>query len=138
MLRDLVLKDKWLKLASLVAAICIYLTVSAAIRKEGSPIISPGIGTQMRFFDNLPVLVVSSAADVRSFRVSPDKVSVTVRGETGAVDSLQARDLHAMVDLSGVQSASNLVQRVEVSTPPGITLVRVDPEAVVVVGVSPQ
>lgn len=133
MLRDLILKDFWLKLASLVAAVFIWLTVSAAIRREIDLRNYPGPLVERRIFLNLPVLVVSSASDVRNFRVQPSTVAATVRGDAELLERLQPADIHVIVDLTGIDSASDLRKRVEVSTPPGVMHVSVEPQVVDVI-----
>jgi YbbR-like protein len=129
-LRDLVFRDFWLKLFSLGLAILIWVTVSLAIWKEVSPpsILSPT--AEERPFYHVPVLVMSSAADVHDFRVSPSEVDVTVKGETEIVRKLEANEIRAWVDLTGIESAGNLRKRIDISTPPGVSLERVSPEEV--------
>ena len=127
-LRSIILKDFWLKLFSVVLAALIWLTVSFAIRKENSQEFVPLAAGPSRTFD-LPVLVVSAAADVREFRVSPDHVQVTVQAEPAILEVLQEKDIRVLVDLTDIESARNLRKRVEVSTPPGVTH-RVVPEYV--------
>ena len=129
-LRDLVLRDFWLKLFSLGLAILIWVTVSLAIWKEISPPLAPSVTAEERPFYHVPVLIVSSAADVRNFKVSPGEVDVTVKGETEIVRKLEANEIRAWVDLTGIESASKLRKRIDISTPPGVSLERVSPEEV--------
>lgn len=129
-LRDLVLRDFWLKLFSLGLAILIWITVSLAIWKEISPPLAPSVTAEERPFYHVPVLIVSSAADVRNFKVSPGEVDVTVKGETEIVRKLEANEIRAWVDLTGIESASKLRKRIDISTPPGVSLERVSPEEV--------
>jgi len=131
-LRDFFLKDAGLKVFSLALAILIWLTVSFAIRK--------GSRQEANVFSNIPsrvlrvpVLVMSAAANVREFRVRPNYVEVTVRGEQAALAKLQERDIHAIVDLTGIESTEGMSKRIEVSTPPGIVHVGVYPEDVEIV-----
>lgn len=132
-LRDLLFQDLWLKLTSLVAAVFIWLTVSAAIRKEVDLASYPTAGRVSRTVPGLPVLVVSATADARGFKVRPNTVSVTVRGERDSVARLRPRDLRVMVDLTGAETVRAARKQVDVSTPPGITYVRAEPEIVDVV-----
>jgi hypothetical protein len=46
---------------------------------------------------------------------------------------LQANQIHAMVDLTDIPSNRDLRQRVDVSTPPKVTLLSVDPPKVGVI-----
>lgn len=133
-LRQLIFKDIWLKLFSLALAILIWLTVTFAIQKVGSPAASLSALTRDRTFYNLPVLVLSAAADVRDFKVKPPEAEVTVQGDPKTVENLQSKDIKVMVDLTGIEAgAGNFRARVQVSTPIGVTHVRVVPEDVEVI-----
>jgi hypothetical protein len=133
-LRNLILSDFWLKLFSLALAVLIWLTVSFAIRQEVPP--AAGLGNvnfeELTFF-NVPVLVVSTAADVRSFKVNPSEVQIKVRGEAKQLRQLQASDIRALVDLTGIESARGLRKRIAVTTPAGVTFVQAVPDEVEVV-----
>jgi YbbR domain-containing protein len=131
-LRDLVLKDFWLKLFSVSLAVLIWVTVSFAIHKENIQPASVVANLPTRVL-RLPVLVVSAAADVREFHVAPDHIEVTVWGEAANLARLQDKDVSVMVDLTDIESARGMSKRVEVSTPPGITLKSVFPDSVQVV-----
>ena len=78
-------------------------------------------------YGNLPVHLLSAAQDVRDYRVAPDTVLVTVSGPPNAMAVLQADQIHAMVNLTGIESSRNSHWPVEVSVPVGMTLVRVEP-----------
>src|SRR5881628_2504204 len=130
--RQLVFEDFWLKLFSLVLAILIWFTISLAIQKEVSPVPTPIQPTMERTFFNLPVLTMSSAEDVRNFRVTPKEVEVTVQGEAKLLQSLSFKDVRVMVDLTGIE-AGHVRRRVQVSTPAGVTHVHVSPQEVEVI-----
>jgi len=132
-LRELFFHDFWLKLFSLALAVLIWLTVAFAIKKEGSPVVALTVPLQEMAFSNLPVVVMSSAQDVRSIRVSPSQVEVTVQGEGKTLRGVQAKDIRVIVDLTDIEEAQGLKKRIEVSTPPGISLVRVFPSEVQIV-----
>jgi len=84
-------------------------------------------------FTNLPVLIVSAAADVREFHVTPNAVTVTVSGQPEIMAALQMDQVHALVDLTDIEAARNLQRRVDITTPAGVTLVNVNPAEVNVV-----
>jgi hypothetical protein len=132
-LRQLVLHDFWLKLFSLALSILVWVTVSFAIRQQGSPVNTLGLTMKERAFYNLPVVVMSSAEDVRNFKVSPNEIEVAVQGDGKILDKLQSKDIRAIVDLTGVEGARDLRKRIEISTPPGVTHVRVVPAEVQVI-----
>jgi YbbR domain-containing protein len=124
-LRNLVFEDFWLKLFSLVLAVLTWLTVTFASNKE--------IGTESRVFSNLPVTILASAENVHNFKVSPHEVEIMVRADPKTLQSLQSKDVRAIVDLTGVAAARVLHKRIEVSVPAGVTCLRVAPEAVQVI-----
>ena len=131
--RQLIVEDFWLKLFSLGVAILIWLTVSVAIRKEVTFPSNPLERTEPRTFLDVPVLVVSAAADVRNFKVNPSTVEVTVRGTPETMARLQDRDVRVIVDLSDIESARYLRKRVDVTMPPDVTLINVFPAEVSIV-----
>lgn len=131
-LRHLFLHDLPLKLFALAMAILIWATVQFAIRKGITGVTQSGAQV-MRTFQDLPVLVVSTAADVRAFRVNPARVDVTVRGEKEIMRQLVEKELRVTVDLSEIASAHDLRKHVDVAMPPGVALVSVAPPDVDVV-----
>jgi YbbR domain-containing protein len=127
---DWMTKDFWWKLFSLVLAVVIWLTVYK-IREE--PVVPASVAGVPLTYGSLPVLVVSAASDVRDFRVLPGTVAVKVSGPAEVMAVLQANQIHPVVDLTDIASARNLKRRVEISMPPGVTLVSVEPAEVGVV-----
>jgi YbbR domain-containing protein len=134
-LRNLVLDDFWLKLFSFVLAVLTWFTVrSMATQKEGLAMSThPNAPVRQIQISNLPVVILSSAEDVRSFHVSPSAVEVTVQGDAKTLSTLQSKDIRVLVDLTGIGDAHDLRKRIEVSTPAGVTYVKVDPEEVQVI-----
>ena len=135
-LRGLLFHDFWLKLFSLALAVLIWLTVSFAQSGDGRSFLT-NRGAPEQTYYNIPVLVMSSAADVRNFKVDPNVVAVTVRGDKKALHELQARearDIRALVDLTGIEEAARgMHKRIDVTTPAGITFVQVVPNEVEVI-----
>ena len=129
-MRDWITKDLGWKLFSLFLAVAIWLTVHKIYEEPG---VAPGLVTGNTVtFGNLPVLIVSAAQDVRDFRVAPLTVKVTVSGSADDMARLQANQVRATVDLTDIESAADLHRVVDVSAPPGVTLVNVDPPKVMV------
>ncbi|MCX6886359.1 MAG: hypothetical protein WCR20_08770 [Verrucomicrobiota bacterium] len=128
-LRHLLLEDLWLKLFSLALAVLTWIAITFALVRDQSPV-GFGSNQRMRTFQGLPVVIMSSAADVRRVRVSPKEVEVVVQAENRVLEQLQPRDIHVLVDLTGIEAAQGLRKRIEVSTPAGVTLVRVRPQEV--------
>jgi hypothetical protein len=120
-MRDLLTKDFGWKLFSLALAVAIWLIVQT-IRNEST-----------RTFPNLPVLAVSASADVREFKINPGTVEVAVSGRPDVMAALADKEIHATIDLTDIETARDLRKRVDVSTPPGVTVLRVTPSYVDVV-----
>jgi YbbR domain-containing protein len=129
-LRNLIFRDFWLKLFSFGLAIVIWLIVSIAIQNEVTPGSSLTSRLGQRTLTNLPIVFMSSAGDVRDIRVTPQQVEVTIQGDPKTLDLLQDTDIRAIVDLTDVSSARDLRKRIHVSTPAGISHVRVEPPEV--------
>lgn len=126
-LRDLLFRDVWLKLFSLGLAVLTWVTVSYAIQRKRTPIGNLTLATDQLVFPRIPVVVLSSAQDARSFQVVPQDVEITVQGDPLTLRRLQTTDIRALVDLTGVNEARDLWKRIEVATPAGVTYVRVHP-----------
>lgn len=132
-LRRLFVRDFGLKLFSLAVAVLIWVTVNYAIQEDLHVQGRPMARVRERTFRSLPVLVVSAAADVRAFRVSPSTVDVIVLGDPAVLSRLQERDIHPFVDLTNIEAAQDLRKRVEISAPAGVMHSKVLPESVDVV-----
>jgi YbbR domain-containing protein len=134
-LRNLVVHDFWLKLFSLGLAFLIWYIVSPlAYRKDASAIESLANAGSEQTFAKIPVLIMSTAADVHDFKVSPDQVIVTVRGNAARLQELRSQDIRALVDLTGIEAAPRGSRlRIGVTTPAGITLVSIVPDDVQVI-----
>jgi hypothetical protein len=130
-LRDWITKDFGWKLFSLFLAVAIWLIVHK-IYEEPLTVSASVVGSTVTF-DNLPVLVVATAADVHDFRVAPTTVKVTVSGSAEVMGKLQADQVHAVVNLTDIGPKRDLHVPVEVSAPPGVALVNVDPPTVGVI-----
>jgi len=133
-LRNLILQDFWLKLFSFTLAVLFWFTVFLTHRSESA---SMGplslVPPQQLVFLGLPVVVMSSAEDVRSVRVEPKEVDVTVQGDPKILKTLQKKDIRVLVDLTYIEAAQYLRTRIYVSTPLGVTPVKVVPENVQVI-----
>jgi hypothetical protein len=130
-MRDWLTKDFWWKMFSVVLAVIIWLTVHKIYEEHGTAGAAV-LGSPVTY-EELPVLVVSTASDVHDFRVIPAVVSVKVNGLPDVMAVLQANQIRATVDLTDIGSATDLKRRVDVSVPNGVTLVSVDPPKVSVV-----
>jgi YbbR domain-containing protein len=127
-LRAWLVDDFGWKIFSLVLAIAIWLTVHRILEEAALP--APTVGGATLTYGNLPVLIVAAAADVHLYRVVPETVKVTVSGSPEAIAVLQANQIRATVDLTGIDSANDLKRSVDVSVPSGVTVTSVEPAKV--------
>jgi YbbR domain-containing protein len=132
-LRKLVFVDFWLKLFSLGLAILIWLTVWFSISKDVSPFAALTNRSTEKTYFNVPILVILPASDVRNVKVDPGTVQVTVRAEPKLLDDLKMKDIRAQVDLTGIESARGLHQRIDITLPTGVIEVRTIPSEVEVI-----
>jgi YbbR domain-containing protein len=131
-IRNLIVRDFWLKLLSLVFAVFIWLAVSKVVlkREVGSPLAAFGAQVVEQTYVNVPIMVIFPAAEIRNVNLNPTEVRVSVRGSPDAMQRLRPQDIHAQVDLTGIESARALRKRIEISLPSGITYTRVVPDEV--------
>ena len=130
-MRDLLFKDFGWKLFSLLLAAFIWYTVHKLIEEPGAT--GPANATSSVTYDELPVLIVATAADMHLYHVRPDKVSVTVSGPENIMSVLQENQIRVTVDLSKFDPALGADQPVNVSVPGGVTLVKVNPPTATVI-----
>lgn len=131
-LRDIITTDFGWKILSLALAVAIWVTVRPLSEGPTNPA-NPLPTTETRPFTNLPVLVISGAADAREIKVDPEFVTVTVRGQPELISAMTGKEIRVMVDLTGIEAASGLLKRVEVSVPPGVAFMSVEPPQVYVI-----
>jgi YbbR domain-containing protein len=127
MMRELFLKDWAWKLFSLLLAAAIWLTVHRILEPEAASLVER---TSMFTYQNVIVHIVSSSADMSLYHVVPEDVRITVTGPPEVMDQLHADQIRAEVELTGSGPGSG---QVNVITPPGVTLMGVDPPTVSVI-----
>lgn len=132
MMRDLLFKDFWWKLFSLLLAGFIWYTVHKIIEEPQAAAVGPANITVP--YGNVPVSIVAAGMDTRLFGINFNTVSVTVSGLPLAMNVLQGNQIHASVNLSDFNETTKDLDRfVEVAVPWGVTVVSVDPPKVKIV-----
>ena len=128
--RNLVVKDFWLKLFSLALAILIWLTVRFSI--SGETTTSPWLALIGRPPDEavLTIPVQLPPGGAQKFSSVPANVQVTLRGDPQLLKTLRPENVHAEVDLAGIESANGLLRPVEIILPKGIFYTRLEPDEV--------
>jgi YbbR domain-containing protein len=135
-MRDLFLKDLGWKLFSLLIAAAIWFTVNRILHEASVPL-EAATGTPVTY-GNLPVTLVSALADVRAFHIAPTTIKVTVTGPASVMNTLQADQLHATVNIAGASLLHGQLLPVEISTPPQVAVVSVEPDKVLIIVPSPS
>lgn len=134
---DFFLRNFWLKLASLILATLIWLTVQANLDKENRGVypdknlsdeLDKRVVTQKRF--ELPVTILSEGSNSTVYRSIPTNVTVTFSGEAVRINSLEDRELLAYVDAGGVTDPQHEVFPVLVNAPSSVSLLRVIPPVI--------
>lgn len=134
--RDLILNNFWWKFFSLVLASMIWFTIYAMQRNLRIGQLDPA-NEMVRIFAKHPITVMRTAADVRSFRVVPSEVDVTVSGPPAIIQSLAERDVEVYINLTDVLDAEGLIKRVQIFTPQNVKTVEVHPADVRIERVRP-
>jgi hypothetical protein len=129
-LKNVFLKDVWLKLFSLALAILIRIVVSFAIEREATPIPILPPPNPEHTFRSVPVSLLSSPDETRTFKVEPKDIEVTVEGEVKLLQNLETKDIRVVVNLAGIEGTNSVTRPIEVLTPAGITHYRVQPHDV--------
>ena len=130
-LREIVIERVGLKLFSLALAVAIWYTVEPLSQDRTRRNVNPLPSAQTGSFTNLPVRVMmSSAADMREVKVVPDAVTVTVSGRPEMISAMTGQEIIVIVDLTGIEAARGLRKRVEVTVPPGVAFISVEPSQV--------
>lgn len=134
---DLFLRNFWLKMASLILATLIWLTVQANLDKENRGVYPDKnlsdewdrrVVTQKRF--ELPVTIFSGGSNSMVYHSIPTNVTVTFSGEAVRINGLEEREVLAFVDAGGVTDPQHEVFPVLVNAPATVNLLRVIPPVV--------
>lgn len=125
--RDLILKNFWWKLVSLLLAVFTWFSIQLARFRSGQDLV----------FSNVPVQVLRNPTDATIYRVHPASVEVSAHFESGALKTISERDIQVFVDMIQQSELGTVVRTVLVGAPEGV-VVRVEPSAVSVEKIAPQ
>ena len=134
--RNLIVKDFWLKLFAFALAVLIWFTIDFSINKEVSPWAELIGRTADETVMTVPVHV---PGDMHGVTLDPEQVEVTLRGDPKSLEKLKQSpgDVRAQVNLTGIHSANGLLRQVELILPQGVSYTHIDPDKVEV-GISPK
>ena len=122
LLRRLFLKNKRLKLLSLVLATLAWYAISSTVGIHGSAqsISSGDLVAATRKIAGVPVLAVVWPDPAVSVELLPARVNIVLTGRNSELQKLNRVDIRAMVDCGVVQAYTNCELPVVVNLPPGI------------------
>ncbi|MBA4149517.1 MAG: hypothetical protein H0X66_15500 [Verrucomicrobia bacterium] len=133
--RRLVQENFWLKLFSVILAIGLWFIIRVDIQSGPSLPQTPVTNPILRVLE-LSVYVLTDPADAQIFKISPEKVAVTVTGESAVLRRFTGEDFKAYVDLTTIQTIQTNME-VRLHVPAGVTILNVLPRAVDLERVSP-
>lgn len=122
-LRDLFIKDFWWKLASFLLAIFIWSVVKGELR-VGDDTSVPAIIDE---YKKIPITLLRDPGDVRPLRVAPREVDVIISGVQTQLKNIRAEQIEVFVKLANVRNLDGERFKVQVTAPPGITVISVVP-----------
>jgi YbbR domain-containing protein len=125
--RNLVVKDFWLKLFAFALAVLIWLTVKFSIRGEGS--FSSAIFGHGSDEIVMVIPVHVPATDPSAYTVQPPQVQVTLHGDPKLLKSLADDDVQAQVDIPNAESAEG-IRQVRIILPQGVAYSRLSRDVV--------
>ncbi|HAB16093.1 MAG TPA: CdaR family protein [Verrucomicrobiota bacterium] len=123
--RSLILEHRGQKLFALGLAVLIWLTVRST---EGIRI-GDGSTDGRQVFPNVPIVVLTSAADLGRYAVSPEFVNVELSGDPDVLRRVSAQSVEAYVNLVDLGSTPQMIA-IHANPPDGTTLVALDPTRV--------
>jgi hypothetical protein len=125
--RDYILEHRWQKLFALGLAVLIWFTVRSTGGLRNVDDASDGI----RHFDNVPIVVLTSAADLGRYEVSPSRVRVELSGTPERLRDLTPSMIEAYVNLVDLGRTPQTIN-IHVNPPSGTTVTLVDPVKILV------
>ena len=134
--RDLIQNNFWLKLLSIALATVIWFVIRSSqdLSFGATPVLNPSVQETAA----LPVTVLTHPADARIFKITPERVVVTVTGESAVLRKYSRKDYRAYVDLSELGAREpNAEELVKIHLPPEVVLLKTAPQAVRIEQVSP-
>lgn len=86
--------------------------------------------TASRRIENSEVRPLLAADDMRTVRIRPEKVTVTLRGSPQQTAELSARDVYTYVDCTDLTGPAEYDVAVRADVPPGLKVEKIEPAAV--------
>jgi hypothetical protein len=133
MLRELLTHNWRWKLFSLLLAVAVWFYIRTSIRGDlGMPRLRPGGAATADFMHEFAVARLTAPGDTNLYHLDPATTRVTVRGDFLLMQELNWDEFHVFVDLTRPPDKPLSAHVIQVSPPPGMTVVAIEPPAVIV------
>jgi hypothetical protein len=86
--------------------------------------------TAVRRIENCAVRPLRAADDLRAVRISPEKVTVTLRGSPRTIERINPTEVYTYIDCTGLSGPADYEIVVRADVPPGVQVETIDPAAV--------
>ncbi len=126
MLKHLFTHNRWQKIFSLLLASLIWFAVHSGLALNGA---SAELGRDVRAWEGLPITVLTPAADLGHYEVSPAQVSVVLRGDAATLAKIRPQDLEVYVNLVEA-SDSHMTRRIHIYAPADTQVLSISPAEV--------
>ena len=135
-MRDLILHNFWWKVFSLLLATLIWYVINFNLETQStaSPLLISTRADNRDF--QLPVTVITSAANRRALTIHPTEVRVKVRGDRLTLDRLSRDDIQVYVKLIDDPNPEGSF-RLDVRVPPNVVVQQTSPAHVYVTSAGP-
>jgi hypothetical protein len=127
--RHLLFNNLWWKLLAFALAVMIW---SGAQNVEVRELSSPLLPTAERTFHDLPIRILAPPGIPGPLHIQPPTARIDVVGDPPMVRRLGATDPLVFVELAGDFGPGTVTNRLDVRLPDGVSLIRVNPEYVVI------
>ena len=126
--RNSILNNFGWKLLSLFLAALTWLTIHTSFeRHEEAANQATVITSSSRIFSAIPLTLLTSPTNTNRFRLSPDFVEVEIGGEESQLQTMQARDVQAFVNITDAQDEVQFRKPIEVRVPHEVILKTINP-----------
>jgi YbbR domain-containing protein len=132
MIRDIIQRNFWLKLFSVVLATAIWMEIKSGSTSAPVPTFNP-----VQDSLQVPVQIMAQPADGRIFQVRPESVIISITGESAILNKYRRKDYKAYIDLTDVRREEAPTHEVRLDIPQGVTLLKITPQVVSLEKVSP-
>jgi hypothetical protein len=125
--REYLLEHRWQKLFALGLAVLIWFTVRSTEGLRLADDASDGT----RLFDNVPIVVLTSAADLGRYEVSPSRVRIELSGAPERLREMTPSMIEAYVNLVDLGRTPQTIH-IHVNPPAGTVVTQVEPVKILV------